>query len=147
MEVILCQDVPKIGKIGDVVKVKEGYGRNFLIPKKMAYLATAGNLKRIEMQKVKLIETERKQEEEALQLAEKLSKTSCNIAVEVNDLEKMYGTIAEPDIVNALQDEGFTIEKKDVVLEKPIDELGIFDVGVKLHKNVTAKVRVWVTKK
>lgn len=147
MEVILSQDVPKLGKIGEVVKVKEGYARNFLLPRKLASVATAGNLKRIEkIQNKRKIEHEQ-QKGEALQLAEKLNKLSCTVSVEVNDLEKLYGAVSEPDIIKALDAEGFQIDKKQIIIENPIEELGIFEVGIKLHSEVTAKIRLWVTKK
>lgn len=147
MEVILSQDVPNVGKSGAVVKVKDGYARNFLFPQKIAYPATPENLKRIQQtQKKRQAENEVKQKE-AEQLAEKLAKVSCTVAVEVNDLEKMYGSVTDVEIVKALEVEGFKIDKKDILLEKSIEELGIYDVSVKLHSEVTAKVRVWVTKK
>ncbi len=147
MEVILSQDVPKLGKIGDVVKVKEGYARNFLIPRKLAAVATPGNLKRIEqLEKKRKVENEH-QKAEAQQLAEKLNKLSCTVNVEVNDLEKLYGAVSEPDIIKALEAEGYAVEKRQIIIEKPIEELGIFEVGIKLHPEVTAKIRLWVTKK
>ena len=147
MEVILCQDVQSVGKIGDVIKVKPGFARNYLIPKKMAYLATPANLKKIENQKSQRAEQDRKVREEAQQLAEKLSKVSCTVTVEVNDLEKMYGSVTESEIVHALEQEGYVIEKKNIILEKPISELGIYDVNVKLYSDVMGKIRLWVTKK
>ena len=147
MEIILCQDHPELGKVGDVVKVKNGYARNFLFPRKLAYVATPSNLKRIEAERGKKLESDRKAKEVALELAEKLGKVSCTIAVEVNDLEKLYGSVTEVEIVKALQDEGYSIEKKAVVLEKAIEDLGIFEVGIRLEQGVIAKVRVWVTKK
>lgn len=147
MEVILSQDVPKLGKTGDVVKVKEGYARNFLLPRKLAAVATAGNLKRIgQLEKKRKVEHEH-QKASAEQLAEKLNKLSCTVNVEVNDLEKLYGAVSEPDIVRALEAEGFDIDKRQIIIEKPIEELGIFEVGIKLHPEVTAKIRLWVTKK
>lgn len=147
MEVILIQDVPKLGKTGEVIKVKDGYARNLLIPRKFAYLATQENRKKFEQQEKKK-EFERAQEKQAAeQLAEKLNKTSCTINVEVNDLDKLYGAISELDIAKALEVEGFKVDKRDILLEKPIEELGIFEVGVKLHPQVTAKIRLWVTKK
>jgi len=147
MEVILCQDVVKLGQVGEVVKVKDGYGRNFLIPHKKAYLATPSNLKRIENQKKKRQEAYEKGKNEAVELAEKLNKVSCTVTVEVNDLEKLYGSVTEAEIIKALEVEGYTIDKNDIILEKPIEELGIFDVGIKLHSEVTANIRLWVAKK
>lgn len=147
MKVILTEDVRHLGKVGEVVKVKDGYARNLLLPKKLAYLATPENLKRIEKQRKQMAEQYAAKKQEAEQLAEKLAKASCTVNVEVNDLEKLYGSITEADVVKSLEVEGFTIDKRDIIFEQPIEELGIFEVGVKLHPEVTAKIRLWVTKK
>ena len=147
MEVILSQDVDTLGKVGQVVKVKDGYARNYLLPKKLAYLATAANLKRIEQQEKKRKWQYEQDKQKAQELAEKLSKASCTVSVEVNDLDKLYGAISETDIAKALEVEGFTVDKKTIVIEQPIEELGIFEVGIQLHTEVTAKIRLWVTKK
>ncbi len=147
MDIILCKDVEKLGKTGEVVKVKEGFARNFLFPQKLAFSATPGNLKRIELQKVKINAENAKLKKEAEVLAEKLSKVSCTVTVEVNDLEKLYGSVNEIDIAKALDVEGFSIDKKVIILENPIEDLGIFEIGVKLHPEVIAKIRLWVAKK
>ena len=147
MNVILFKEVDHLGKVGDVVKVKDGFARNFLFPKKMAYAATAQNLRRIEQQKAKQAALEAQKKKAAEELAEKLNRLSCTVTVEVNDLDKLYGSVAEADVVKALEVEGFSIDHKAVVLEKTIDELGIYDVGVKLHPEVMAKIRLWVAKK
>lgn len=147
MEVILCQDVASLGKIGDVVKVKDGFARNFLFPEKKAYVATPENKRRIAAERARVQAEYEKGVKEAEALAEKLSKVSCTVTVEVNDKEKLYGAVSETDIVKALEVEGFTIDKKDIVLEKPVEELGIFDVGIRLHPKVIAKIRLWVAKK
>jgi large subunit ribosomal protein L9 len=147
MEVILSQNVDKLGKVGDVVKVKEGFARNLLLPNKMAYLATPANLKRIEKEKQKRQAEYEVEKKAAEALAEQLSKVSCTVSVEVNDLEKLYGSISEIDVVKALDVEGFKIDKRNVILDQPIDQLGIFEVCIKLHSEVTAKIRLWVTKK
>ena len=147
MEVILNQDVEKVGRLGEVVKVKDGFARNFLFPKKLASLATAANLRKIETQKKKKLAEYEQEKQAALAMAEKLSKVSCTVNVEVNDLEKLYGAVTEAEILKALEVEGQKIDKRLLVIEKPIDELGIFEIGVKLHPDVTAKIRLWVTKK
>ncbi len=147
MEVILSRDVQNLGKLGEVVKVKDGYARNFLIPNKVAYIATAANLKRIEQQEKKRKAQYEQGKQEAAALAEKLSKASCTLSVEVNDLDKLYGTVSTVDISKALEVEGFTVDKKNIVIENPIEELGIFEIGINLHPEVTAKIRLWVTKK
>ncbi len=147
MEVILSQDVPMLGKVGDVVKVKDGFARNLLLPKKMAYAATPVNLKRIEKVKQQKLAQYEEEKQKAESLAEKLNKVSCTVNVEVNDLDKLYGSISEADIAKALETEGFEIDKKNIILDKTIDQLGIFEVCIKLHSEVTAKIRLWVTKK
>ncbi|MFH1360005.1 MAG: 50S ribosomal protein L9 [Candidatus Omnitrophota bacterium] len=147
MEVILCQDIQLLGKTGDIIKVKDGYARNYLLPRKMAFLTTSENLRKIEKEKAKKLAFEEKAKKDAQELAEKLSSASCTVAVEVNDLEKLYGSITEVDIAKALETEGFSIDKKFITLEKPIEELGIYEAAVKLHPSIEAKVRVWVTKK
>ena len=101
----------------------------------------------MEQQKIKQAALEAQKKKEAEELAEKLNKLSCTVTVEVNDLDKLYGSVTEADIVKALEVEGFSIDKKAVVLEKTIGELGIYDVGIKLHPEVAAKIRLWVAKK
>jgi large subunit ribosomal protein L9 len=147
MEVILSQDVTHVGRMGQVIKVKDGYARNYLFPRKLAYVATPSNLRRLEKLEKTRNEQFEKQKQESLILAEKLAKASCTVAVEVNDLDKLYGSVTETEIVKALETEGFSIDKKIIQIEKPLTELGIFEIGVKLHPEVVAKVRVWVTKK
>lgn len=147
MDIILSKDVKGLGAEGDVVKVKQGYARNFLIPQKLAYAASEGNIRRIDQLKKKRQLAYDLKKKEARGIAEKLSKASCTVAVEVNDLDKLYGAVNDVEIVKALEVEGFTIDKKDLIIENPILELGIFEVGVKLHPEVTTKIRLWVTKK
>ena len=147
MNVILCKEVEKLGKTGDIIKVKDGFARNFLLPNKMAYCATPANIKKIEREKLKKAALDAQNRKQAEDLAENLSKVSCTVTVEVNDLEKLYGSVGEADIVKALEVEGFPVDKKSIILEKPIDELGIYEVGVKLYPGVVAKLRVWVAKK
>jgi len=147
MEVILIKDVPHLGRMGEVVKVKNGFARNYLLPRSLAYLATSANLKKIETQAKARQEQHENERKAALEIAEKLNKVSCTVNVEVNDLDKLYGSISEADVVKALEVEGFKFDKKQVVFDAPIEELGIFDVGINLHHDVTAKVRLWVTKK
>jgi large subunit ribosomal protein L9 len=147
MEVILCHDVANLGKVGEVVKVRDGFARNYLIPRQAAMAATKENLKNIEKIRAKQEQLNEGKRKEAQAVAEKLSKVSCTIAVEVNDQEKLYGAVSEADILRALEQEGFKIERTDLVLEKSVEELGIFEVGVKLHPDVIGKFRLWVTKK
>lgn len=147
MNIILMENVEKLGQVGDVVKVKDGYARNYLLPRQLGIPATEGNIRRIEREKAKRLAVWEAEKKEAEKKAETLSKVSITIAVEVNDQEKLYGAISETEILNALHAEGQKIDKKALVLEKPVDDLGIFEVGVKLHPQVIAKIRLWVTKK
>lgn len=147
MEVILSCDIEKLGKTGDIVKVKDGYARNYLIPREMAMAATKENIKAIERKKIKLMAISEENKKAAQDVAQKLAKVSCTILVEVNDQEKLYGAVAETDILRALEQEDFKFERKDLVIEKPVEELGIFEIGVKLHPEVIGKFRLWVNKK
>jgi large subunit ribosomal protein L9 len=147
MNIILMENVEKLGHVGDVVKVKNGYARNYLLPRQLGMPATEGNIKRIEREKAKRLAVWEEEKKEAQRKAEILSKVSLTIAVEVNDQEKLYGAVSESEILEALEAEGQKIDKKSLVLEKPIDDLGIFEIGIKLHPQVIAKIRLWVTKK
>ena len=147
MDIILMQNVEKLGQVGDVVKVKNGYARNYLLPRQLGMPATTGNIKRIEKEKAKRLAAWEADKKIAEQKAEILSKVSLTIAVEVNDQEKLYGAVSESEILEALETEGHKIDKKSLVIEKLVDDLGIFDIGVKLHPQVIAKIRLWVTKK
>ncbi len=147
MQIILMDNVEHVGKVGDVVKVKDGFARNYLLPRDLAMAATPGNMKRIEKEKTKRLAMYEVEKTEALAKAELLSKVSITIAAEVNDQEKLYGAISETEILKALEAEGHKIEKKALIIEKPVDDLGIFEIGVKLHPEAIAKIRLWVTKK
>ncbi|HLD88166.1 MAG TPA: 50S ribosomal protein L9 [Candidatus Omnitrophota bacterium] len=147
MNIILTQDMKDLGRIGDVVRVKDGYARNYLLPRQMAMAATASNIKRMEKEKANRQAAYEQQKVQAQAKAAVFTKISLTVAVEVNDQEKMYGAVPETEILKALAAEGQKVDKKDLVIEKPVEELGIFEIGVKLHPEVTAKVRLWVTKK
>lgn len=147
MEIILTENVENLGKVGEVKKVKDGYARNFLLPRSLAIAATEANIKRIEKEKIKKLALYEEQRKQAQAKADDLAKVSITVAVEVNDQEKLYGAVKEAEILKALEAEGQKIEKKSLVIEKDIEELGIFEIGVKLHPEVIAKIRLWVTKK
>ena len=147
MEVILKQDVEKLGKLGDVVKVKDGFAHNFLIPKGLAVPVTSSSLKRLEQEKQHKNVAQEKLKKEALQLKEKLAGLSLTIAALVQEDEQLYGSIASHDIAQALKEEGLEIDKNIILLAEPIKALGIYEVDVKLHPEVPAKVKVWIVKK
>lgn len=147
MEVILTQDVNKLGKAGSVIKAKDGYARNFLIPNKLAVPMTPENVKKLEreMQKKSLELEKAKKEAEALKA--RLEGLSLTISALVHEEEKLYGSIAAPEICAALKDEGIEIDSGLILLEQPIKALGIYEMPVNLHPEVTAKIKVWIVKK
>lgn len=147
IKVILKSDVEGLGKSGEVKQVKDGFARNYLLPKQLVLPATEFNLKKVEIQQKKtqakrLLETKKVQE-----IAGRLDSLSVTVAVEVNEEGKLYGGLSAQDIAKAIQAEGIDVDKKSIVLAGPIKELGIYDVPIKLHSEVTAKVKIWVVKK
>jgi len=147
MEVILKEDISNLGKAGDVVKVKEGYARNYLIPKDLALKVTPSNLKVIEAQRKLREKKEEDKKKKAEDLAQKLSTVSCTVAMSAGEEDKLFGAVTNADIAQALQSEGAAVDKKDIVLEEEIHKLGIYYANVKLHPEVSQKVKVWVVKK
>jgi len=147
MQLILIKDVEKLGKIGDVVKVKDGFGRNFLIPRKLGIEASKKNTKFIENEKKKLGFKQKKLKEEAEVLKKKLNTLSCTIAMSTGDDEKLYGEVTQEMISNFYKNEGIDIDKRRIHLEKPVRHLGVYQADVKLHPEVTTNIKVWVVKK
>lgn len=147
MQVILQVDVPPLGKAGDVVSVKEGYGRNFLLPQKKAVLADPKNLKMLEHQKKVVAAKQLKLKKSAETLMEKIANTTVTIARETAEEEKLFGSVTTKDIAEALRKEGITVDRHNIGLDHPIKSIGVFDVPVKLHSEVTATIKVWVVKK
>lgn len=147
MKVILLETVDRLGKIGDVVTVTEGYARNWLIPNKKARPATSGNLKLLEALKKKERLEENKKLEEAKSLAQKLSNLSLTIGAEAGEEEKLFGSVSNDTIADHLAEDGIMIDKKDIVIDEPIKKLGVYQVMVKIHPLVKAALRVWVVKK
>lgn len=146
MKVILRQNYEGLGSIGDVVAVKDGYARNFLVPRNIAYRATAGSLKALEEEKKQHERKEVKAVKEAETLSSKLGNVSLTITMKVGEDEKLFGSVTSQMIADALAEQSFTIDKRDIQLEEPIKALGIFEVPVKLHTKVSAKVKVWVVR-
>jgi large subunit ribosomal protein L9 len=147
MQVILQEDVRNVGKAGEIVEVREGFGRNFLLPQKKAVVAEPGNLKALEHQKRVVAARQQKLKAAASEIAKKLEAVSLTIGRESGEEDKLFGSVTNKDIVDALRTEGFTIDRHDLVLAEPIKQLGIFEVPVKLHPEVTGTVKVWVVKK
>jgi len=146
MKVILTQSHPRLGEAGDVVEVKDGYARNYLIPRNLAIPATKGNLKQVEAIKRRQMTLEQKRKEKLMAIAEKLSRVSVDIVVEVDENDRLFGSVTPGQIAEALQKQGFDIDKKQIILDEPIESLGVYNVTVKLHPEIEAKARVWVFK-
>lgn len=147
MKLILMQDVDKLGHAGDIVNVKEGYARNFLLPNNKAKAATPGNMKLLDARKKKEgLENERKAEA-ARALANKLSNISLTISMEAGEEDKLFGSVTGEIISDRLKDEGIEIDKKDIVIEEPIKKLGVYQVAARIHPMVKATLRVWIVKK
>ena len=147
MEVILNQDVDKLGKAGSVIKVKDGFARNFLIPNGLALPLTPGNLKKLEQEKERKKAQFEKVRQEALELKERLSGVSLTIPALVQEEDKLFGSVSSQDVAQALGEEGFAIDKNAIVLEQAIKSLGIYEIPVKLHPEVSATIKVWIVKK
>lgn len=147
MQVILQEDVHKLGKAGDVVQVREGYGRNFLLPQKKAVLADPKNLRQLEHQKRVVAAKQQKVTRKAEDLAAKLRDISLTIGREVGEEDKLFGSVTTKDISDALRNEGYIIDRHDIRLEEPIKQLGIFDIPIRLHPEVTGEVKLWVVKR
>jgi large subunit ribosomal protein L9 len=147
MDVILRDDMDNLGKSGEVVTVKEGYARNFLLPRGHAVKATAGDVKRVEHEKRVIAARTAKLGKEAQAEADKLSQVTVSIARAVGEEDKLYGSVSSRDIADALAEKGVKVDSKKVQLVEPIKALGLTEVPVKLGRGVTATVKVWVVKK
>jgi large subunit ribosomal protein L9 len=146
MQVILRDDMDNLGKSGEVVNVKPGYARNYLLPRGLAIKATAGDVKRVEHEKRVIAARAAKQAKEAQAEADKLSQVSVSIARAVGEEEKLYGSVTSRDIAEALGAQGVKVDSKKIQLDEPIKTLGMTEVGVKLGRGVAAKIKVWVVK-
>lgn len=147
IKVILKEEVAGLGKVGELKQVKDGFARNFLFPKNLALVATDQAQKQVVAEQKKK-ETARALElKKSQELAEKMKNFSLTLAVDVNAEERMYGSLSSQDIVKALAAEDILVDKKAVVLDAPIKELGIYDVTVKCGAGLSSVVKVWVVKK
>jgi len=146
-EIILMQDVPGLGAQGNVVKVADGYARNYLFPRKLAAPATPKYVKVLELEKKRKEAEGRRALEQLRQEAERLSQTSCTITVEAGEDGKLFGSVTSQDIAESLAQAGFTIDKKKINLAEPIRELGVYTVELKLYSDITASLKVWVVQK
>lgn len=146
-EVILRQAIENVGKPGDIVKVSPGFARNYLLPRGLAYEATPGNRKRIEMERSRLEAAENDRRAAAQTLADRLAPVSLTFSARVGEEDKLFGSVTAADIVQQLHAQGFPeIEKRQIDLHEPIKALGVYKVPVRLHADVKPEIKVWVIK-
>jgi large subunit ribosomal protein L9 len=146
MEVILREDIERLGNRGQVVKVANGYARNFLLPKRLAVAATDANRKIVEQERQAHLRREAKQKSEAEDLSKLLTGVTVTIAQKAGENDQLFGSVTTKDVADALAAKNFTIDRRKVLMDEPIKQLGEFKVPVRLHKDVTAEVTVQVVK-
>jgi large subunit ribosomal protein L9 len=146
MEVILKEDVPKLGHRGEVVKVAEGYGRNYLLPKKLAIEATTANRAVIEQMKQSAIRKTAVEKADAESLAKQLDGTALSFQRKAGEKDHLFGSVTTSDIAEALERKGFNIDRRKIQLSEALKSLGEFDVPIRLHRDVTSHVKVTVEK-
>jgi large subunit ribosomal protein L9 len=146
MQIILQEDVEKLGNRGQLVTVAEGYARNFLLPRKLALEATPGNMKRLEKMRAAFAKKEATEKDSAQKLAEMLAGVTLTLSRKAGDSDQLFGSVTPGDIAEALGAQGFTIDKRKIALADPIKLVGEYDVPVKLYRDLSANVKVVVKK-
>ncbi len=146
MKIILKEDYENLGKVGEVIEVKAGFARNYLIPKQVALQATPQNLRVIEQEKARDKIKLSKDKRDAELLAKQLKEVSLTANVQVGEEDKIFGAVTSQNISELLSSKGFEIDKRKILLEEPLKALGVFEVPIKLHTEVEAKIKVWVVK-
>jgi large subunit ribosomal protein L9 len=146
MKVILRQDYETLGKIGDLIDVKDGFAINFLLPRKIAYSALKGNIAALEEDKKGLTKKSEQELKVAETLSSELEKVSVTIPVQVGEEDKIFGTVTTQMIADSLKEKGHEIDKRKIEIPESIKSLGIYEVNIKLHSNVEAKIKVWVVR-
>ncbi len=144
IEVLLMDQVEGLGIEGDIVKVADGYARNFLFPKGIASEVTEGKKRQIEKKRTERLAQLEKEKGAAEELAKKIEGIECTIAAKVGENGKMFGSVGIPQILEKIKEQGLEIDRTKVVLATPLHELGVFDVSIKLHAEVTGTLKVWI---
>jgi large subunit ribosomal protein L9 len=147
MQVILKEDVPNLGKSGDLVKVKPGFGRNYLIPQGLAVMATASNVKQVEHQKKLIAARNAKLQKDSQAVADKLGAVEVSIERQVGEENKLFGSVTSRDIADALAEKGVTVDHRKIHLDEPIKTIGYQTVDIKLGQGVVGKIKVVVVPK
>jgi large subunit ribosomal protein L9 len=146
MKVILRSDVQDLGQAGELVNVKDGYARNFLVPRNLAVEASKASIRALEHERRQISLREKKRLTELEKLAARLRATSVTIAKEVGEADRIFGSVTSMDVHRALEAEGIAVDRRTIELEEPIKAIGVYDVPVKLHRQIDAKLKVWVVK-
>ncbi len=146
MKVILFENIDSLGTAGEIINVKSGYARNYLIPKKLAVPATPSNMRVLHSRKSIFEKKAKEKEIGALGIKEKIDGRSFKISVKAGDADKLFGSVTSQDIEEILRKEGIDISHRNVKLEEPIKELGVYNIGIKLHPDVEANFKLWVVK-
>ncbi|MFC2083801.1 50S ribosomal protein L9 [Bacteroidota bacterium] len=146
MKVILRKNFEQLGKIGNVVDVKDGYARNYLIPRKIVYPALEGNIRTLEEEKKQHAKKQEKELGTAQKLSSELEKVSVTIPVKVGEEDKIFGSVTAQMIADSLKEKDYDIDKRKIEIDEPIKSLGIYTVNIKLHPEVTATVKTWVVR-
>ncbi|MCY3792313.1 MAG: 50S ribosomal protein L9 [Gemmatimonadetes bacterium] len=146
MKVILLKDIETLGSAGEVVEVKNGYGRNFLIPRNEALVATAANMAQFESRRKQQETLAERDRRAAEALAKKLEAESITAQVKVGEEDRLFGSVTAQNIAELLDEKGYEVERRAIHLEDPIRELGVYNVEVRLHPEVAAAVKLWVVK-
>ena len=144
MKVILIENVSSLGKVGDIVQVAAGYGRNFLIPRKMALEASPANLQQLERQRETFLQKATTEKDKAADLAARIDQLPCTLARPVGESEKLFGSVTTMDLQEFLQEQGISIDRRKILLPNPIKTLGNYTIPLKLHPEVTAQLKVSV---
>jgi large subunit ribosomal protein L9 len=147
MKVILREDVENLGLVGDIVDVKPGYGRNYLIPRKMAAEATQKNVKQLEHEKRLIGDLKKKRLGKAEKLAADLAEHSCTINCQVGEQDKLFGSVGRRDIADQLRRDGFDVDRRQIKLDDPLKQLGVYSVMIKLGENIETELKVWLVRK
>ena len=146
MEVILKQKIDKLGDVGDMVRVKDGYARNYLMPRGLVVEATPGNVKEVQELKNQIEAREKKTTVYHSEVANQLSKLKLSAPVKVGEDDRLFGSVTAITISELLQEQGFDVDRKDIQLDEPIKSLGVHNVSIKLHTDVETEIKVYVIK-
>ena len=147
MKVVLMQDINKLGKLGDEVNVKDGYARNYLLPKSLAIKSTKSVINILKRKKYEIERKNKKSKEVNEIIVEKLKDFSCTISMEASEEGNLFGSVTVDTIYKYLSHEGIEVDKKCIILEKPIKSLGIYNIDIKLGFDINTQVKIWVVKK